>query len=91
MFGKEEPVKLKGSLQKQWSLAPAYVPSVSIQMQPFVATLLLVVGFLLTALFSITDKKGIFGLGKQIAIAIPASVSLGFGFVYLLCAVGVYI
>ncbi|KAK9376020.1 uncharacterized protein V1513DRAFT_440412 [Lipomyces chichibuensis] len=78
-------------IAKQWSLAPAYVPAVSIQMQPFAATLLLLVGFLLTALFSITDKKGMSGLGKQIAIAIPASVSLGFGFVYLLCAVGVYV
>ncbi|KAK9369611.1 hypothetical protein V1509DRAFT_638742 [Lipomyces kononenkoae] len=78
-------------IAKQWSQAPAYAPAVSIPMQPFVATVLLLIGFLLTALFSIIDKKGVVGLGKQIAIAIPASISLGFGFVYLLCAVGVFV
>ncbi|KAK9238188.1 hypothetical protein V1525DRAFT_387759 [Lipomyces kononenkoae] len=76
-------------IAKQWSQAPAFAPAVSMPMQPFVATLLLLIGLLLTALFSVTDKKGLLGLGKQMAIAIPASISLGLGFVYLLCAVGV--
>ncbi|KAK9249341.1 hypothetical protein V1506DRAFT_525637 [Lipomyces tetrasporus] len=82
---------MASQIAKQWSQAPAYVPAIPIPMQSSVATVLLLVGLLLTALFSITDNKGVLGAAKQMAIAIPASVSLGFGFVVLLCAVGVYI
>ncbi|KAK9478958.1 hypothetical protein V1514DRAFT_329528 [Lipomyces japonicus] len=78
-------------LAKEWALAPPFVPAVSISWQPVVASVLLLLGFLLTALFSLTDKSGPIGLFKQVAIAIPASVLFGFGVVYLLCSVGVYV
>ncbi|KAK9457164.1 hypothetical protein V1511DRAFT_151585 [Dipodascopsis uninucleata] len=78
-------------IQKYWVSAAPYVPAVSLSMQPVVATILLLIGFVLTGLFTLTDKKSSSGFIKQTLIAIPASITLGFGFVWLLCAVGVYV
>ncbi|KAK9378544.1 uncharacterized protein V2V93DRAFT_375942 [Kockiozyma suomiensis] len=74
-----------------WSQGTPFTPAVSIDRQPVAAIALLLSGFVLTALFSMINKSGFLGFIKQLFIAIPASLSLGFGFVYLLCAVGVYV
>ncbi|KAK9466649.1 hypothetical protein V1512DRAFT_263126 [Lipomyces arxii] len=79
------------AIAKTWSQAPAFVPTVSLENQPLLAGILLVTGILFAGMFSMTDKKGLSGLFKQTLFAIPASVSIGFGFVYLLCSVGVYV
>ncbi|KAK7203474.1 hypothetical protein BZA70DRAFT_282584 [Myxozyma melibiosi] len=76
---------------KLWSQGTPFTPLISIDSQPILAILLLLAGIVLTALFSMTDKRGISGFIKQSVVAIPASLTLGFGFVYLLCAVGVYV
>ncbi|KAK9458571.1 uncharacterized protein V1516DRAFT_682517 [Lipomyces oligophaga] len=76
---------------KAWSQGTSFVAAVSIDQQASIATILLVIAAVLSGLFSLQDKKGVAGLIKQVLLAIPASLSLGFGFVYLLCAVGVYV
>ncbi|KAK9447286.1 uncharacterized protein V1518DRAFT_421840 [Limtongia smithiae] len=78
-------------MSKTWAQADPIVPVVSTGMQPVLAFLLLFAGIMLTALFSLIDKRGISGLIKQFLLVIPASLAYGFGFVYLLCAVGVYV
>ncbi|KAH7065307.1 hypothetical protein B0J12DRAFT_30691 [Macrophomina phaseolina] len=68
------------------SAAQPYYPAVSKNAQFIVGFSLLLAAFILT---------GIFGLTRSIAtlpvLGVPASLAFGFGSVYMICAVGVYV
>lgn len=71
-----------------WEAAAAspFHPSVGKNSQFTIGSLLLVTAFLLA---------GIFGLNRSLVnlsvLGIPASLAFGFGAVYMICAVGVYV
>ncbi|KAF1985534.1 hypothetical protein K402DRAFT_103525 [Aulographum hederae CBS 113979] len=71
-----------------WEAASAspYQPTVSKDLQFTFGFALLLVAFLLS---------GTFGLNRSLvtlpALGIPASLAFGFGAVYMICAVGVYV
>ncbi|KAB2580914.1 hypothetical protein DBV05_g563 [Lasiodiplodia theobromae] len=68
------------------SSAQPFYPAVSKDAQFTVGFALLLAAFILT---------GIFGLTRSIvtlpALGVPASLAFGFGSVYMICAVGVYV
>ncbi|KAK7545025.1 uncharacterized protein J3D65DRAFT_664229 [Phyllosticta citribraziliensis] len=71
-----------------WEAAKAqpYHPGVAKNSQFLVGFLLLLTAFFLT---------GFFGLNRSVVtlpvIGVPASLAFGFGSVYMICAVGVYV
>lgn len=71
-----------------WEAASAlpYQPAVSKNSQFAVGFILLLLAFILT---------GIFGLNRSLVnlplLGVPASLAFGFGAVYMICAVGVYV
>ncbi|KAF2454755.1 hypothetical protein BDY21DRAFT_290944 [Lineolata rhizophorae] len=71
-----------------WEAASAnpYQPTVSKDSQFTVGFILLLIAFIFT---------GAFGINRSIATlplyGIPASLAFGFGAVYMICAVGVYV
>ncbi|OJJ49331.1 hypothetical protein ASPZODRAFT_14052 [Penicilliopsis zonata CBS 506.65] len=76
------------SLNEVWEAASAhpYSPIISKNSQFFV-------GF--TLLFAALIFTGLFGLNRSFtsiaSFGIPASLAFGFGAVYMICAVGVYV
>lgn len=76
------------SLNDLWEGAAGspYYPAVSKERQFLVASSLLLIAFVLTSLFGLNRSL------KNIPIlGIPASLAFGFGAVYMICAVGVYV
>ncbi|KAG0638568.1 hypothetical protein HOY80DRAFT_1047249 [Tuber brumale] len=73
-------------MDTQWDSMKPFVPMVGKGGHLSVAAVLMLTGFFLTGLFSI-NKSVI----SAPLLAIPASLALGFGSVYLICAVGVYV
>ncbi|TID26316.1 hypothetical protein E2P81_ATG00791 [Venturia nashicola] len=75
-------------LLQVWEAAKAtpFSPAVAKDSQFFVASILLSTAFILS---------GVFLLNRSIltlpALGIPASLAFGFGSVYMICAVGVYV
>ncbi|KAF8477232.1 hypothetical protein BDZ91DRAFT_708885 [Kalaharituber pfeilii] len=74
-------------MESQWLEAQVpFTPLVGKSTQGTVAFLLMAIAFILT---------GLFWLNKSIVLApllaIPASLAFGFGSVYLICSVGVYV
>ncbi|CAL8582937.1 MAG: hypothetical protein LQ349_004354 [Xanthoria aureola] len=76
------------SLNDLWEGAAKnpYYPAVAKEKQFLVASILLLTAFVLT---------GFFGLNRSFKnlplLGIPASLAFGFGAVYMICAVGVYV
>ncbi|KAH8150092.1 uncharacterized protein LAJ45_05778 [Morchella importuna] len=70
----------------QWDSLTPFQPLVSKDSQLSVALLLVLAGFSLTGLFSINKS-----ITTAPLLALLASLSLGFGSVFLICAVGVYV
>ncbi|KAI9660007.1 MAG: hypothetical protein M1821_001359 [Bathelium mastoideum] len=92
------------SLQDLWEAATArpFEPTVSKDSQFFVGFSLLLIGKFCARYRSIeTDKRvalvltSLFGLNQSLtnvpALGVPASLAFGFGAVYMICAVGVYV
>ncbi|KAI5783515.1 hypothetical protein FPQ18DRAFT_356286 [Pyronema domesticum] len=73
-------------MDTEWSNMIPFEPLVSKDLQFPVAFVLMCIGFLLTGLFSL-NKSFI----TAPFIALPASASLAFGAVMLICACGVYV
>lgn len=79
---------MESSLHQVWESASGspFVPTVGKGSQFFVGFTLLTLGLLLS---------GYFGLNRSIVnvplVGIPASLVIGFGAVYMICAVGVYV
>ncbi|KAI0998590.1 hypothetical protein K3495_g9607 [Podosphaera aphanis] len=79
---------MESSLHQVWQNAVGnpFTPTIGKDSQFFVGFFLLVVGFLLTGLFSLNRSTlNIFLIG------VPASLALAYGSVYMICAVGVYV
>ncbi|RDH37008.1 hypothetical protein BDQ94DRAFT_104601 [Aspergillus welwitschiae] len=76
------------SLNEAWQAASAspYTPPVSKDNQFLVGFSLLLAAFILT---------GLFGLNRSFlsiaSFGVPASLAFGFGAVFMICAVGVYV
>ncbi|KAK9473360.1 uncharacterized protein V1510DRAFT_414845 [Dipodascopsis tothii] len=79
------------SLVKAWTQGDAFRPLIAPDYHLVAALVFLLSAFGLTILFSFTDRKGAAGFARQTALAVPAAAAFGFGLVYLLCAVGVYV
>ncbi|KAF2169209.1 hypothetical protein M409DRAFT_20432 [Zasmidium cellare ATCC 36951] len=76
------------SLQALWeaSAGQPFEPAVSKDQQFSIAFFLLLAAFLLSSLFGLNLSL------KNIPLyAVPASFAFGFGAVYMICAVGVYV
>ncbi|KAJ4290734.1 hypothetical protein N0V88_006483 [Collariella sp. IMI 366227] len=79
---------MDSSLHEVWQAAAGspFVPTIGKGSQFPVALVLVVLGFLL---------GGTFALNRSVVtlpiLAIPASLALAFGVVYMFCAVGVYV
>jgi hypothetical protein len=79
---------MESSLHSAWESASGnpFTPTIGKDSQFFVGFTLLTIGLLLT---------GFFGLNRSIInlplVGIPASLVIGFGAVYMICAVGVYV
>lgn len=79
---------MSSPLLEIWEAASAspYQPTVSKNSQFAVGFILLLLAFILT---------GIFGLNRALVnlplLGVPASLAFGFGAVYMICAVGVYV
>ncbi|KAF2493594.1 hypothetical protein BU16DRAFT_465134 [Lophium mytilinum] len=79
---------MSSPLHDIWEAASAspYQPAVSKDSQFVVGAVLLFTAFILT---------GVFGLNRSIVtlpvLGVPASLAFGFGAVYMICAVGVYV
>ncbi|KAK2865349.1 hypothetical protein FQN49_003661 [Arthroderma sp. PD_2] len=76
------------SLEEVWLSAAAspFHPTVSTQSQLFPALILLLAGFVLTGIFALNRSA----LNLAI-LGVPASLAFGFGSVFMICAVGVYV
>lgn len=76
------------SLHEVWQAAASspFEPSVGKDSQLYVGFILLLIGLVFT---------GLFGLNRSLiaipAFGIPASLAFGFGAVYTICGVGVYV
>ncbi|KAI8592301.1 hypothetical protein BDZ88DRAFT_407489 [Geranomyces variabilis] len=71
-----------------------YVPPVALTVFPTASVALLTAAFLLASLFFINQvsaTKYSRSLVKDLAIAVPASLLFGFGFVSLFLACGIYL
>ncbi|KAG4422471.1 hypothetical protein DL98DRAFT_429301 [Cadophora sp. DSE1049] len=79
---------MESSLHQVWESAAGnpFVPTIGKDSQFLVGFTLLSLGLLLT---------GYFGLNRSVLniplVGIPASLSIAFGAVYMICAVGVYV
>ncbi|KAK0509255.1 hypothetical protein JMJ35_008626 [Cladonia borealis] len=76
------------SLNEVWEGAAGspFYPTVSKDKQFLVGSTLLLIAFVLTGLFGLNRSF------KNIPIlGVPASLAFGFGAVYMICAVGVYV
>ncbi|RPA97531.1 hypothetical protein L873DRAFT_1809579 [Choiromyces venosus 120613-1] len=73
-------------MDAEWDSMKPFVPTIGKEGHLSVAAVLMLTGFFLTGLFSINKSVTTAPL-----LAIPASLALGFGSVYLICAVGVYV
>ncbi|KAF2148357.1 hypothetical protein K461DRAFT_297783 [Myriangium duriaei CBS 260.36] len=71
-----------------WNAAAGspYEPAISKNLQFIVGFLLLSISILLAGFFSLNPS-----LVNVPAVGIPASLAFGFGAVYMICAVGVYV
>jgi len=71
-----------------WEAAKAdpFYPAVSKSSQFFIGAVLLAIAFILSGLFAL--NRSIVTLP---VFGIPASLAFGFGAVYMICAVGVYV
>jgi len=76
------------SLNEVWEAAAKnpFNPTVSKDWQFTVGFLLLLTAFILTGLFGLNRSATSIPL-----LAVPASLAFGFGAVYMICAVGVYV
>ncbi|KAF2236063.1 hypothetical protein EV356DRAFT_498895 [Viridothelium virens] len=76
------------SIHDLWEAASAspYEPTVSRDSQFYVGFTLLLIAFVLTSLFGLNQS-----LINVPALGVPASLAFGFGAVYMICAVGVYV
>ncbi|KAG8352804.1 hypothetical protein FVEN_g9204 [Fusarium venenatum] len=79
---------MDSSLHEVWQAAAGspFFPTVKKDTQFTVAFALLIVGFFLTGVFALNRT-----LINVPLLGVPASLALGFGVVYMFCAVGVYI
>jgi hypothetical protein len=77
------------SIKALYTTSPAFTPSASVGLLPYLAFLLLAVTFVLAFYFS-TLPKDIVPM-RESTIASVASILGGFGIVALFCSVGVYI
>ncbi|KAJ3751201.1 hypothetical protein DFH05DRAFT_169195 [Lentinula detonsa] len=68
---------------------PPFQPLISVAILPYLALILLASTFALTFYLSTIPKTTI--PGKEIPVAITASILGGFGVVALFCTVGVYV
>ncbi|KAL1744290.1 hypothetical protein HDZ31DRAFT_64201 [Schizophyllum fasciatum] len=75
------------SLQLLHRALPAFQPSISVSLLPYLAFILLGLTFALTFWFSAMPKS----VTLEVAAASLASVLGGFGVVALFCTVGVYV
>ncbi|KAM5431976.1 hypothetical protein McanCB56680_001660 [Microsporum canis] len=76
------------SLEEVWRSAAGspFYPTVSTNSQLLPAIVLLLAGFVLTGIFALNRSA------LNIAIlGVPASLAFGFGSVFMICAVGVYV
>ncbi|OJJ97866.1 DNA repair protein Rad1 [Aspergillus uvarum CBS 121591] len=76
------------SLNQVWEAASAspYSPLIAKDSQFFVGFSLLLAAFILTGLFGLNRSFTSIAL-----FGVPASLAFGFGAVYMICAVGVYV
>lgn len=76
------------SLQQLWeeSASQPFQPSIGKSAQFTVGFTLLLIAFILTSLFGLNNSLKTLPL-----YGIPASLAFGFGAVYMICAVGVYV
>ncbi|KAK4240867.1 hypothetical protein C8A03DRAFT_12837 [Achaetomium macrosporum] len=79
---------MDSSLHEVWQAAAGspFIPAVGKGSQFWVAFILLVIGFSLTGAFALNRS-----LVNLPVLAVPASLALAFGVVYMFCAVGVYV
>ncbi|KAK3309592.1 uncharacterized protein B0T15DRAFT_488311 [Chaetomium strumarium] len=79
---------MDSTLHEVWQAAAGspFIPTVGKGSQFWVAFVLLVIGFFLTGAFALNRS-----LVNLPVLAVPASLALAFGVVYMFCAVGVYV
>ncbi|GAB1310039.1 checkpoint clamp complex protein Rad1 [Madurella fahalii] len=79
---------MDSSLHEVWQAASGspFVPTVGKNSQFLVAFVLLLLGFALSGAFALNRS-----LVNLPVLAVPASLALAFGVVYMFCAVGVYV
>ncbi|KAK0745798.1 hypothetical protein B0T18DRAFT_324880 [Schizothecium vesticola] len=96
---------MDSSLHEVWQAASSqpFLPAVGKNSQFAVGFTLLVGGLLLSAIFAIrtlrpinppsasTDDEPERSFANLAVIGVPAALALGFGVVYMFCAVGVYV
>ncbi|KAF8241811.1 hypothetical protein K440DRAFT_621628 [Wilcoxina mikolae CBS 423.85] len=73
-------------MDAEWDSLIPFTPLVSKSQQFPAAFVLMVIGFSLTGLFSLNKSVSV-----AVLLALSASLSLAFGAVFLICAVGVYV
>ncbi|RIA96355.1 hypothetical protein C1645_815535 [Glomus cerebriforme] len=72
-----------------WQVAKPYEAPIPQVLFPLLAFLLLLLGFVATSTFSVIKAKT--SLIQELTFAIPASLLLGFGTLFLFMAVGIYV
>ncbi|CAB4399243.1 hypothetical protein RhiirA5_358956 [Rhizophagus irregularis] len=72
-----------------WQVAKPYEAPIPQILFPILAFILLLLGFITTSTFSVIKAKT--SLIQEISSAIPASLLLGFGTLFLFLAVGIYV
>ncbi|CAJ0648333.1 7209_t:CDS:2 [Entrophospora sp. SA101] len=77
------------SALSDWQNATPYSAPFPQSTFPILAFLLLLSGFIVTSAFSVISSKT--SLIKEFSTAIPASLLLGFGTLFLFMAVGIYV
>ncbi|KAG9301777.1 hypothetical protein G9A89_003324 [Geosiphon pyriformis] len=77
------------SALNDWEAGTPYQAPVPQALFPVLALLLLISGFVASSTFSVTKADG-FAI-KELASAIPASLALGFGTLFLFLSVGIYV
>ncbi|KAK4205199.1 hypothetical protein QBC40DRAFT_249205 [Triangularia verruculosa] len=79
---------MDSSLHEVWQAASGspFIPTIGKENQFLVAFVLLVLGFGLSGAFALNRS-----LVSLPTLAVPASLSLAVGVVYMFCAVGVYV
>ncbi|CAN6635864.1 dolichyl-diphosphooligosaccharide--protein glycosyltransferase subunit Ost5p [Trichomonascus vanleenenianus] len=77
--------------EQLWASSPAFKPQFSLDSQPFWATVLVLIALISTSIFMVTEKKSISGIARSSIAGLVASLAFGFGSVFLLDSVGVYV